>query len=88
MGNFYNSPTLVLRLKSLKTDFVGTLHLSRKYVLQRVNDKKVRKGKFVVQHSGPVFVLKWKNKKEVTMISTYHRQEIRMNVNRKSKRLY
>jgi len=29
----------------------------------------------VAQHAGPVSVLKWKDKKEVTMISTYHGEE-------------
>jgi hypothetical protein len=37
-------------------------------------DKKLCKGKFVAEHSGPVSVLKWKDKKEVTMISNYHGQ--------------
>jgi hypothetical protein len=63
MGNFYNSPTLAQRLKSLKTDCVGTLRLSRKDVPQRVKDKKLRKGTLVAQHSGPVSVLKWMRQK-------------------------
>ena len=32
----------------------------------------------VAQHSGPVSVPKWKGKKDVTMISTYHGQETRI----------
>jgi len=43
-----------------------------------VKDKKLNKEKLVAQHSGPVSVLKWKDKKEVTMISTYHGEETRM----------
>ena len=78
MDNFYNSPALAQRLKSLKTDCVGTLRLSRKDVPQRVKDKKLGKGEIVALHSGPVSVLKWKDKKEVTMISTYHGQETRI----------
>jgi len=62
----------------LKTDCVGTLHLSRKDVPLRVKEKKLKKGELVAQHSGPVYVLKWKDKKDVTMISTYHGQETRM----------
>jgi len=62
----------------LKTDCVGTLHLSRKDVPQRVKEKKLKKGELVAQYSGPVSVLKWKDKKDVTMISTYHGQETRM----------
>ena len=39
MDNFYNSPALAQRLKILKTDCVGTLHLSRKDVPQRVREE-------------------------------------------------
>ena len=67
MDNFYNSPALAQRVKTLKTDCVGTLCLSRKYVPQRVKEKKLKKGELVAQHSGPVSVLKWKDKKDVTM---------------------
>ena len=78
MDNFYNSPALAQRLKSLKTDCVGTLRLSRKDVPQRVKEKKLKKGEMVAQHSGPVSILKWKDKKDVTMVSTYHGEETRM----------
>ena len=37
MDNFYNSPALAPRLKSLKTDRVGTLRLSRKEAKERRN---------------------------------------------------
>jgi len=75
---FYNSPALTQRLKTLKTNCVGTLRLSRKDVPQRVKEKKLKKGELVAQHSGSVSVLKWRDKKEVTMISTCHGEETRM----------
>jgi len=78
MDNFYNLPALAQRLKILKTDCVGTLRLSRKDVPQGVKEKKLKKGELVAQHSGPVSVLKWKDKKDVTMISTYHGEETRV----------
>jgi len=78
MDNFYISPALAKRLKTLQTDCVGTLRLSRKDFPQRVKEKKLKKGELVTQHSGPVSVLKWKDKKDVTMISTYHGEEARM----------
>ena len=62
----------------MKTDCVGNLRLNRKDVPQTVKEKKLKKGELLAQHSGPVSVLKWKDKKEVTMISTYHAQETRM----------
>ena len=64
MDNFYNSPALAQRLKTLKTDCVGTLLPSRTDVPQRVKEKKLKKGELVAQHSGKVSVLKWKDKKD------------------------
>jgi len=43
-----------------------------------VTEKKLKKGELVAQHSGPVSVLKWKDKKDVTIISTYHGEETRV----------
>ena len=91
MDNFYNSPALTQTLKSLKTDCVGTVHLRRKDVPQIVKDKKLKKGELVAQHSGPVSVLKWKDKKDVTMILTYRGQETRIRLvkcRHESKNLY
>jgi hypothetical protein len=39
MDNFYNAPALAQRLKSLKTDCIGTLCLNRKDVPKMVKDK-------------------------------------------------
>jgi hypothetical protein len=49
-----------------------------KDIPQRLKDKKLRKLKLVAQHSGPVSILKWKDKTEMKMISTYPGQETRM----------
>lgn len=38
-------------------------------------EKKLWKEEIIAQHSGPVSVLKWSDKKDVTMISTYHGDE-------------
>ena len=62
----------------MKTDCVGTRRLSRKDVPQRVKEKKLKKEEMAAQHSGPVSLLKWKDKKQVTMISAYHGGETRM----------
>ena len=52
MNNFYNSPALTQRLKSLNIDCVGTLRLNRKDVAKMVWDKKLKKGEMIAQHSG------------------------------------
>jgi hypothetical protein len=73
MDNFYNSPDLALELK-LKhaTDCVGTLRINRKNVPKEIKEKKLKKGEIIARHSGPVTILKWCDKKNITMISTYH----------------
>jgi len=43
-----------------------------------VKEQELKKGELVGKHSGPVSVLKWKDKKNVTIISTYHGDETRM----------
>jgi hypothetical protein len=66
MDNFYNSPSLPRTLKmTYKTDCVGTLKLNRKDVPQKVKNEKLKKGEIVAQHSGPVSVTKWSDKKIV-----------------------
>jgi len=36
------------------------------------------KGEPVAQHSGPRNIMKWKDRKEVEMFSTYHGEEARL----------
>jgi hypothetical protein len=73
MDIFYNSPELPRQLKiEHSTDCVGTFKLNRKNVPKEVTDKKVKKGEIIARHSGPVTVLKWCDKRSVTMVSTYH----------------
>jgi len=37
-----------------------------------VKDKKLEKGEIIARLSGPVTVLKWRDKRNVTMVSPYH----------------
>jgi hypothetical protein len=77
VDNFYNLPALTQKLKSLNTDCVGTLRLNKKDIPKIVKEKRLKKGELIAQHSGQVFVLKWGDKKEEAMISTYHGKETR-----------
>ena len=73
MVNFYNSPELARQLKfKHSTVCVGTLKLNRKNVPKEVNDKKLKKGETIARYSGPVMVLKWCDKRSVTMVSIFH----------------
>jgi hypothetical protein len=44
---------------------------------EKVTDTKLKKGEIILQHSGPVSVTKWSDKKIVTMISMYHNHDTR-----------
>jgi len=72
IDNFFNSPELARKLRiEYSTDSIGTLNLHRKNVPKEVKDKKLEKGEIIARHLGPVTVLKWHDKRNVTMVSTY-----------------
>ena len=71
IDNFFNSPELAKLKIEYSTACVGTLKLNRKNVPKEVKDKKLEKGEIIARHSGPVTVLKWHDKRNVTMVSTY-----------------
>jgi len=71
--NIFNSPELARKLEIKHfTDCVSTLKLNRKNVPKEVKDKNLEKGEVIPRYSGPVTVLKWRDKRNVTMVSTYH----------------
>ncbi|XP_021941441.1 piggyBac transposable element-derived protein 4-like [Zootermopsis nevadensis] len=82
MDKFYNSPDLARFIKSKRTDCVGTLRASWKNVPPAVKNKKLKKGEHCGQHSGDVAVLAWQDKRRVTMLSTYHKDDMRVTINK------
>jgi hypothetical protein len=50
----------------------GRLHLNKKNVPPTVKNSKLKKGEVILQHNSSIMVMKWKDKKDVTMISTFH----------------
>ena len=67
------SPSLAKELNTLyATDCIGTLKPNRNNVPKQVKEKKLKRGEIFAQHSGPVMVMKWCDKKNVSMVSTYH----------------
>jgi hypothetical protein len=77
LDNFYNSPALARLLKNKGTDCVGTLKINRQSVPKKVKDTKLNRGEIIAQHSGPATVMKWRDKRNVVMISTYHNAEMK-----------
>ncbi|PNF14286.1 hypothetical protein B7P43_G07092, partial [Cryptotermes secundus] len=82
MDNYYNSPQLAKLLKNHGTDCVGTLRLNRKGVPTTVKNTKLRKGEIIAQHAGPITVLKWQDKKPVSVISTFHNADTQTDIKR------
>ena len=55
-----------------KTDAVGTVRCNRKNLSQAVNRKKLKKRETVKQFKGKVMHMKWRDKKDVNMLSTIY----------------
>lgn len=70
--NFYTSPQLADILVANKTDIYGTVRLNRKEMPPAIKDVKLKKGEVVAFRRGKVMTLRWKDKKDVTLLSTIH----------------
>jgi hypothetical protein len=71
MDNFYNSVGLTQDLLVNKTYCTGTLRANRKGNPQDVLSKKLKKGEVVTRYTDDgICVFKWKDKRDVTMISS------------------
>lgn len=76
--NWYTSINLAHKLLSRSTNLVGTLRANRKHNPQDVVKHKLKKGEIVAQKSNTgILILKWKDKRDVLMLSTKHEDNIR-----------
>lgn len=76
MDNFYMSPELCEILLERKTDSYGTLKKNRKGLPTDFATKKLKLGETVVFHKNKLMVVRWKDKKDIHMISTIHKGAI------------
>lgn len=72
LDNFYTSPNLVDKLLRRRTDCVGTMRLTRKGVPEEIKSKKLEKGQTIAMYRRKQMLLKWKDKKDILMVSTVH----------------
>lgn len=71
--NIFDSPKLARKLKIKHcTDCVGTVILDIKNVPKILKDKKLEKEEIIARYSCPFRALKWHDKRNITMASTYH----------------
>jgi len=71
--NWYNSIDLAEKLLQRKTHLVGTLRSNRKRNPKDVTQKKLNRGEIFAKKSDrEIMVLKWRDRRDVLMISTKH----------------
>ncbi|XP_028176349.1 piggyBac transposable element-derived protein 4-like isoform X2 [Ostrinia furnacalis] len=72
MDNFYNSPALARELKCRGFDCAGTLRTNRQLVPRELTNGKMAINQLCGCTSGDVDLIVWRDKKYVSLISTYH----------------
>ena len=77
IDNFYNSVGLSELLHNRKTHIIRILRANRKDNPKSITQKKLKKpGEACWMRRGPVYMSKWKDKREILMLSTKHHHRI------------
>lgn len=74
MDNWYSSPNLFRELLRKNTYAVGTVRSSRKNIPVDLKTQKLKKGELTFRSTQNMLCLKWKDRKDVAMLSTIHEQ--------------
>jgi hypothetical protein len=83
MDNYYNSVQLAKFLYNHKTYCAGTLRKNLKLNPKHILNEKLKLGESIVAENGPIKIVKWKDKREVLMITTKHSCEFEEGANRR-----
>lgn len=75
--NFYTSPQLADILTKEKTDLYGTMRSNRKEIPVQFQQKKLKKGEIIAYQRGKTMILKWKDKRDICLLSTIHNAEMK-----------
>lgn len=75
LDNWYSSPALYRELVMKQTDAVGTVRLNRKNMPAELK-KKIPRGQVIARYTSEMMAIKWMDKKEVTLLSTFHPNEM------------
>lgn len=78
MDNFYNSVDLSNILYKMKTHTTGTLRSNRKKNPISITTKtlKMKTGQHVFAKKGPIYISRWRDKREVLSVTTGHKPEM------------
>lgn len=75
MDNFYSSPSLYRQLLDNQTDAVGTVRVTRKNMPPDLKTN-IAKGTTVARYTHDMMAQKWRDKRDVAVLSTYHRDQM------------
>jgi hypothetical protein len=81
LDNWYSSPSLFRELVNNDTNAVGTVRLGRKNMPKEMKPK-IKIGETVSFYERDMMAMKWHDKREVSMLSTYHNDEMVLKVRR------
>jgi len=86
--NWYTSVSLANELLSRSTNLVGTLRSNRKFNPKDVINAKSKKGEIKSrQNDNNMVVMKWKDKRDVLMLSTKHKNNLIETTNKRGQKL-
>lgn len=74
--NYYTSPELLEILCHFHTDGLGTVRVNRKGLPAEVLQKKLTRYECTAAYKNKLMCLRWKDKKDVTMLSTTHANDV------------
>lgn len=70
--NWYSSPNLFLELHQEKTNIIGIIRSNRQNMPKNIQTKSLKKGECLWKSCNNLLALRWKDKRDVYMISTKH----------------
>jgi hypothetical protein len=72
LDNWYTSPKLVDTLCARQTDVVGTMRTNKKEFPHFMKTARLKKAETVAAFRKKQMIMKWKDKRDVVLISTFH----------------
>ncbi|XP_041372668.1 piggyBac transposable element-derived protein 4-like [Gigantopelta aegis] len=85
LDNYFSSPVLFDHLAAEDTMACGTVRLSRAEMPRALKDRKLEADGVIYRRRRNLLALKWKDKREVSVLSTMHRAEIGCTAQRRSR---
>lgn len=82
---FYTSIELAEELEAMKTGLVGTMRKNRKGIPPSVLESRLSEGDQVFRRKNNILVVRWRDKRDVIVLSTRHTSEMKTFTNRRNR---